>query len=163
MPTSAISYGMKFAGLIRNCLQPVAGRFYLTCYLIGIIDVNVVWVVNAVEVVILEKALGLNTRSNAIKISLTWLNFEFELNSTQQHTISRKKSPFHRIKACLGGMIFEKPFTRQFTKSFSDYCNAAKISVFCGTIKVSLRSFILVCIAYLMARIVPLNLWSRRK
>jgi hypothetical protein len=57
------------------------------------------------------------------------------------------------------GIIFEKPFT----KPFSDCCNAAKISVFCGTIKVSLRSFILVCIAYPMARIVSLNLWSRLK
>jgi hypothetical protein len=52
-------------------VKDVAGRSYLNCYLIGIIDVNVVWVINAVEVVILEKALGLNTRSNAIKIGLT--------------------------------------------------------------------------------------------
>jgi len=28
-----------------------------------------------------------------------WLDFEFELKSRQQHTLSRKKSPSHRIKA----------------------------------------------------------------
>ena len=32
-------------------------------------DVYVIWVVDAVEVVILDKALGLNTRANAVKIA----------------------------------------------------------------------------------------------
>jgi len=52
-------------------------------------------------------------------------------------------------------MIFEKPF--------SNCCNAAKTPVFFGIIKISLRSFIPVCIAYFMACTVSLNLWVKAK